>query len=143
MDLHVLPDFFQKSVINMGIWLYNKAHVNIKKWKRHKPFKIKLYSSESCIVLNGWIFILLIRWHAGESYNYPYYFMFLYFILLYCILLSPLCWCCIIAILLIVFCSIYGYVTLDVSSHMFSWLEGIEMNIRCPLLIRTAYSSAK
>jgi len=46
-------------------------------------------------------------------------------------------------ILVIVFCSIYGYVTLDVSSHMFGWLEGIKMNTRCPLLTRTAYRPAK
>jgi hypothetical protein len=32
-------------------------------------------------------------------------------------------------ILLIVFCSIYGYVTLDVCRHMFCWLEGIEYQV--------------
>jgi len=58
-----------------------------------------------------------------------YYIMLLYFILLYYILLFPLCWCCKTLILLIVFGSMYGYITLDVSRHMFGWLEGTEYQV--------------
>ena len=69
MFCHVTRISFKKVWLTWEFWLYNKATVNIKKWKMYKPFKIKFYSSELCIVLNSWIFILLIRWHAGESYK--------------------------------------------------------------------------
>jgi hypothetical protein len=109
----------------MGNWLYNKAPVNIKKWKKYKPFKIKLHYSESCIVLNSWTSILLITWHAEQSYLaiLLYNIKLLYFIFLYCILLFPLCWRKIL--ILIAWRSIYGYGMHDVSSHMFGRLDGI------------------
>jgi hypothetical protein len=47
MDLHVLPcntNLYKRSVINMGIQLYNNVPVNIKKLKEYKPYKRELKS---------------------------------------------------------------------------------------------------
>jgi len=47
MNLYVKPcntNLYKKSVINMGIRLYNKVPNNIKKVEEYKPYKRKLKS---------------------------------------------------------------------------------------------------
>ena len=39
---HVIQIFIKKSVINMGIRLYNKVPKNIQKVEKYKPYKRKL-----------------------------------------------------------------------------------------------------
>jgi hypothetical protein len=47
MDLHIKPcntNTHKKSVIDMGIWLYNKVPINIKNLEEYKPCKRELKS---------------------------------------------------------------------------------------------------
>jgi hypothetical protein len=63
MDLHVQfcnTDLFKKSVVNMGIRLYNKVPDHIKDLEKYYFFKerVQILSVATCILLSGRIYII-------------------------------------------------------------------------------------